>query len=139
MSARRSGSFMVSASDKSSNPLARYSLVRFTAPLSRGCLSSRIKFLNPQNGSSVEYAVKRSYCLAYHQEFCVCKCIRPASPLEQKTAYDVPRASAGHHGMSCTTREGRPSCHERPCLSDAWLSCAGSGELAPEIGIFSHN
>src|SRR5229473_4176811 len=67
-------------------------------------------------------------CLAYHQEFCVCKCIRPASPLEQKTAYDVPRASAGHHGMSCTTREGRPSCHERPCLSDAWLSCAGRSE-----------
>ncbi len=37
------------------------------------------------------------------------------------------------------TREGRPSCRERPCLSDAWLSCAGSGELAPEIGIFNHN
>jgi hypothetical protein len=23
---------------------------------------------------------------------------------------------------------------ERPCRSDAWLSCAGSGELAPEVG-----
>src|SRR6266498_5775046 len=32
------------------------------------------------------------------------------------------------------TREGRPSFRGRPCLSDAWLSCAGSGELAPEVG-----
>src|SRR5216684_7414302 len=23
---------------------------------------------------------------------------------------------------------------ERPCRSDAWLSCAGPGELAPEVG-----
>ncbi len=35
--------------------------------------------------------------------------------------------------------KGRPSCHERPSYLDAWLSCAGSGELAPEVGIFKHN
>ncbi len=33
----------------------------------------------------------------------------------------------------------RPGCHERPSYLDAWLSCAGSGELAPEVGIFNHN
>jgi len=30
--------------------------------------------------------------------------------------------------------KGRPGCHERPSYLDAWLSCAGSGELAPEVG-----
>src|SRR6266542_2213120 len=35
--------------------------------------------------------------------------------------------------------KGRPSCHARPSYLDAWLSCAGSGELAPEVGIFNHN
>src|SRR6266496_5378894 len=35
--------------------------------------------------------------------------------------------------------KGRPGCHERPSYLDAWLSCAGSGELAPEVGIFDHN
>src|SRR6266536_2842110 len=35
--------------------------------------------------------------------------------------------------------KGRPGCHERPSYLDAWLSCAGSGELAPEVGIFNHN
>jgi hypothetical protein len=28
---------------------------------------------------------------------------------------------------------GRPRFRERPFRSDAWLSCAGSGELAPEV------
>jgi hypothetical protein len=32
------------------------------------------------------------------------------------------------------TRKGRSRFHERPCVSDAWLSCAGSGEWAPEVG-----
>ncbi len=77
-------------------------------------------------------------CLAHLQDYASCECVRPPNPLEQKTAYDV-SASARHHGMSCTTREGRPSFQGRPCLSDAWLSCAGPGELAPEIGIFNHN
>src|SRR6266700_5504505 len=72
-------------------------------------------------------------CLAHLQDYASCECVRPPNPLEQKTAYDV-SASARHHGMSCTTREGRPSFQGRPCLSDAWLSCAGSGELAPEVG-----
>ena len=40
--------------------------------------------------------------------------------------------------LTTFARVGEAS-HERPCLSDAWLSCAGSGELAPEIGIFNHN
>jgi hypothetical protein len=31
-------------------------------------------------------------------------------------------------------QRGRPSFRERPFLSNAWLSCAGTGELAPEIG-----
>src|SRR6266536_972096 len=33
--------------------------------------------------------------------------------------------------------KGRPGCHERPSYLDAWLSCAGSGELAPEVGILN--
>ncbi len=56
MSARRSGSFTVSARDKSSNPLARYSLLRFMALPLWGCLSLGIKFLNRQNGSDAEQA-----------------------------------------------------------------------------------
>src|SRR6266567_1334159 len=34
--------------------------------------------------------------------------------------------------------KGRPGCHERPSYLDAWLSCAGSDEWAPEVGIFNH-
>src|SRR6266567_7487513 len=30
--------------------------------------------------------------------------------------------------------KGRPGCHERPSYLDAWLSCAGSDEWAPEVG-----
>src|SRR5260370_2734473 len=33
----------------------------------------------------------------------------------------------------CSKEAVRHFC-ERPFLSDAWLSCAGTGELAPEIG-----
>jgi hypothetical protein len=36
-------------------------------------------------------------------------------------------------------KKGRPSFRERPFDPDAWLSCAGSGELAPEVGISNPN
>src|SRR6266487_3787582 len=36
-----------------------------------------------------------------------------------------------HNGGSREKAARRPG--ERPCRSDAWRSCAGSGELAPEV------
>ncbi len=91
MSARRSGSFTLSARDKSSNPLARYSLLRFMAPPLWGCLSSGIKFLNRQNGSDAEQASEAKYW-ASQQDFCAYQGIRPPSPLEPKTLMSVSRA-----------------------------------------------
>src|SRR6266487_6007794 len=37
------------------------------------------------------------------------------------------------------TAAPRQNCWHRGARVDAWLSCAGSGELAPEVGIFNHN
>ena len=42
--------------------------------------------------------------------------------------------SAGQGRAARYQQRGRPSFRGRPFLSDAWLSCAGSGELAPEVG-----
>jgi hypothetical protein len=47
---------MLSARDKSSNPLARYSFVPFMGTPLWDCLPSGIKFLNPQNCSSEKAA-----------------------------------------------------------------------------------
>src|SRR6266487_5642043 len=66
-------------------------------------------------------------CLAHLQDYASCGCVRPPNPLEQKTAYDV-SASARHHGMSCTTREGRPSCHEKAARVST------SGLVYPTLG-----
>ncbi len=144
MSARRSGSFMLSARDKSSNPLARYSLVRFTAPLSRGLpvLSSAYKIFAAewfQSGLSSRakltgWHINRTSAHASASDHLV--------PLEQKTAYGVcPRAVSDAYQrrlMECHAR--RPPEFPRAALfpSDAWLSCAGPGELAPEVGILTH-
>src|SRR6266567_6483577 len=73
-------------------------------------------------------------CLAYHQEFCVCECIRPPSPFGTKNRlrrFRVGEASWNvmrHHGMSCTTREGRPSCHEKAARVST------SGLVYPTLG-----
>src|SRR5712691_4395268 len=79
--------------------------------------------------------------LAYQQDFCACECVRSPRPLEQKTAYGVcPRAVSDAYQrrlMECHAR--RPPEFPRAALfrSDAWLSCAGPGELAPEVGILN--
>src|SRR5260370_26976915 len=75
----------------------------------------------------------KAKCLAYQQDFCACDCVRPPNPLEQKAAYGVFRGrQRGHNGVHAK----RPPVVPASGLVDpnAWLSCAGSGELAPEVG-----
>src|SRR6266536_2737222 len=43
------------------------------------------------------------------------------------------------HAIWPYTAAPRQNCWHRGARVDAWLSCAGSGELAPEVGIFNHN
>src|SRR6266516_310572 len=56
----------------------------------------------------------------------------PAGPARERIDLFLPHV--GHLTPRLAAKEAARHFCERPFLSDAWLSCAGTGELAPEIG-----